>query len=919
MWVNTRRGTCLSRGLIAAGLAARLLRVDAVAATEPPVAAPASDTGDGPIVRGSIIPLSFADGRYTALVQLFVGGSPLAEAHWELRLALSTDGKIVHEDSATASSSVARLPVVFEREIGVAPGRHMLALEARETNRGVPGVDARSVVRIDVDWPDPAVTPVIVGPLGVMQPAEALFVRQDSSRRLGPVDHGAQPVVQAARSTVMLSLACRGAIEGRMYVRGSLARQSSNGTWRTYAFSKDLRSLEPEPQDGLCVQIRDRVPADRLSLGTSRYEVRLTLLPDGPAVAERAVEVTAREGTGEGPDRQLQVTRLVELGSAALARGELEQAAAAFDQAFAIEHHHGLRTLRDQAAERLELRACAERAERERERSIADGLSRARAFAESGQLGAAIAETQGVLELDPTNADAGALRDGLVREQARSRVEQERQAEIAALRDEIATLVARADHAGALAAANRVLSLDAGNTAAARQVAESHRALADGSAERDNLPPIIEFFRLRDLPLVPYRRDGAAPPSGETELASVPVFVLGGSVIDESEVTLRFLAGDAELGEPTVHRRVVQGLHITEFVVRHRLGPALSFRRWIPCTLTAIATDAEGAVARRDHTVVYRVPVHRSLWVYAIAAGTLLLGGVAAQGLRVQRRRQKLRRRFNPYIVGAPVLRQELFFGRERLVQRVLQAIPNNSVLLYGERRIGKTSLQHRLYRRLKSLEDPDYSFVPVFIDLQGTPQEWFFRTMMREIVEELGSRLDGFSAHPALGADAGYGYGEFVRDMRGILRVLARATDKQVKLVLQIDEIDELNGYDPRVNQLLRSLFTRSFAENVVAVVSGVAIRKDWASHGSPWYNFFEEIEVRPFEREDAEELVRRPIAGIFRLERGVVERVVELSACKPYRIQRMCTELVSRAHEGRRGRITVRDVEAVRDLGEG
>jgi hypothetical protein len=156
------------------------------------------------------------------------------------------------------------------------------------------------------------------------------------------------------------------------------------------------------------------------------------------------------------------------------------------------------------------------------------------------------------------------------------------------------------------------------------------------------------------------------------------------------------------------------------------------------------------------------------------------------------------------------------------------------------------------------------------------------------------------------------------VRDMREVLSMLARDTRKQVKLVLQLDEIDELNAYDPRVNQQLRSLFMRGFAENLVTVVSGVAIRKDWASHGSPWYNFFEEIEVRAFDREDAEALVRRPIAGVFQLGPGVVDRVVQKSGCKPYLIQRLCTELVSRAHEAGRGRITVEDVEDVGDAGE-
>ena len=155
---------------------------------------------------------------------------------------------------------------------------------------------------------------------------------------------------------------------------------------------------------------------------------------------------------------------------------------------------------------------------------------------------------------------------------------------------------------------------------------------------------------------------------------------------------------------------------------------------------------------------------------------------------------------------------------------------------------------------------------------------------------------------HPAL-----------VRDLQKALAILRGKTSKKVKLVLLIDEVDELNVYDPKVNQKLRSLFMKSFAEDLVAVVSGVAIKKQWTSEGSPWYNFFEEIQVKPFSRTDAENLILRPIRGVFQVDHGVVDRILEVTDCKPYLIQKTCIALVHRLHEGRRRRITVADVEAV------
>ena len=127
------------------------------------------------------------------------------------------------------------------------------------------------------------------------------------------------------------------------------------------------------------------------------------------------------------------------------------------------------------------------------------------------------------------------------------------------------------------------------------------------------------------------------------------------------------------------------------------------------------------------------------------------------------------------------------------------------------------------------------------------------------------------------------------------------------------MDEVDVLNEYDPKVNQKLRSLFMKSFAENLVTVVSGVKIKKHWEGEGSPWYNFFEEIEVERIRPEDARELIERPIRGVFKLEDGLVDRIISLTDGKPYLIQKLCIALINRLHEQNRRTITHQDVEAV------
>ena len=106
-----------------------------------------------------------------------------------------------------------------------------------------------------------------------------------------------------------------------------------------------------------------------------------------------------------------------------------------------------------------------------------------------------------------------------------------------------------------------------------------------------------------------------------------------------------------------------------------------------------------------------------------------------------------------------------------------------------------------------------------------------------------------------------------------------------------------------------------KTFAEHLVAIMSGVGIKRTWTSEGSPWYNFFDEIELSAFTREEAEELIRRPVEEVFRWQAEAVERILELSALKPYVIQKYCIHAVNRMLEHSRTTIRLEDVEAVRD----
>src|SRR5262245_5515613 len=76
----------------------------------------------------------------------------------------------------------------------------------------------------------------------------------------------------------------------------------------------------------------------------------------------------------------------------------------------------------------------------------------------------------------------------------------------------------------------------------------------------------------------------------------------------------------------------------------------------------------------------------------------------------------------NPYIAGNPVTSPEMFFGREDVFAFVRQALigkhRDNVIILYGQRRTGKTSALYQMNRHLGA------RYVCVLLDLHGLALE---------------------------------------------------------------------------------------------------------------------------------------------------------------------------------------------------
>jgi len=150
----------------------------------------------------------------------------------------------------------------------------------------------------------------------------------------------------------------------------------------------------------------------------------------------------------------------------------------------------------------------------------------------------------------------------------------------------------------------------------------------------------------------------------------------------------------------------------------------------------------------------------------------------------------------NPYIAGDPVGKTPAFVGREDVLREVLRVLRHpheNAITLYGQRRIGKTSVLQWLEAHL-----PEHGpYRPVYFDLMGyagRPLGEILAALAAAIARALGQ------PRPALAAPAEEGFRTWLED------VLAQALPSDQALVLLMDEFDV--QADPEADKAAKQRF---------------------------------------------------------------------------------------------------------------
>ena len=283
----------------------------------------------------------------------------------------------------------------------------------------------------------------------------------------------------------------------------------------------------------------------------------------------------------------------------------------------------------------------------------------------------------------------------------------------------------------------------------------------------------------------------------------------------------------------------------------------------------------------------------------------------------------------NPYVVGDPVF-PPLFVGRGDILARIASlwstAANADSIILYGHRRMGKSSLLRNLDQAAPS------GSIVAYVDLQG---ETSFVASTADLLAGLANRI--YSAVRRALPDSG-----LVRPEADAFTTPARAQllfdqfMEQVRdvlagrrLILALDEFEAID-YAVRDHKIGRDIYTFLRArkqEPWLAFVLGGLHTLDEMSrdYQEPFYGSYTNIQVSYLSHDAAAKLIAGPTPDFdVNYEPAAIERIIAETGGQPYLVQLICRDALDHLnhelfdeHKEREVKILLTDVEAV--LGAG
>ena len=267
----------------------------------------------------------------------------------------------------------------------------------------------------------------------------------------------------------------------------------------------------------------------------------------------------------------------------------------------------------------------------------------------------------------------------------------------------------------------------------------------------------------------------------------------------------------------------------------------------------------------------------------------------------------------NPYIVGHPVKDQRMFFGREDVFHFIEDNLSglhqDRTVILYGQRRTGKTSI---LYQLVSGRLNP--YFIPVIVDMQALIM---LVENTGDFIGEILYRFEQAMQDADVEIEAPVIDGNTLLPTRVFDRFLDELAQKMSlhRLLIIFDEFELIEQLisegklSPNILGYFRS--TIQHRDNLTFIFSGTHRLEEMSQdYWSTLFNIALNQKITFLSESDAEALIRKPVEDSLTIDDLTVEKIIRLTSGHPYFTQLLCWALVNYCNEQRRNYATINDV---------
>ncbi len=282
------------------------------------------------------------------------------------------------------------------------------------------------------------------------------------------------------------------------------------------------------------------------------------------------------------------------------------------------------------------------------------------------------------------------------------------------------------------------------------------------------------------------------------------------------------------------------------------------------------------------------------------------------------------------YAQGSIVENKEMFFGREQLISYLVTSIESSlstrSLVIYGQKRAGKSSVLYHLKQHLK------LPFVCIYFSIGDMVGNCSISSFLYRIIQRIESTFDdlaesGYSSieiqRPTLGdleKNPQLLFQDYMQDLRKALKKSNQY--KNARIMLLIDEFSYLYGeiIAGRVQETFMKFWKALLEQGYFgAVLVGQDSMPKFIERFPNEFQVAESQRVSYLADEDARSLIEKPIlipeTGESRYKGEAVKRLIELTAGSPYYIQIFCNRLVVYMNQKKAIYVTDADVEQVKN----